>query len=407
MIQERESALKRTISLPLLVLYGLGNIIGAGIYVLIGKVAGVAGYLAPVAFLVASLVAAFTALTYSELSARYPLSAGEAIYLQEGFQRTSLSITAGLLIAFGGIVSAAAITKGLVGYLQALIPLSGVLVIPLLLCALCVIAIWGITESLLVAALFTIIEIAGLLFIVWVAHDAIYQLPVRLPDMIPSLQPGAWAAILAGGFLAFYAFIGFEDMVNVAEEVKNPTRNLPVAILTALILSTMLYAAVSLISVLAVSPTQLADSDAPLALIYREVTGREPLLISIVSLFAVVNGALIQIIMVSRILYGMSRKRWLPRFLCEIDPRTHTPVKSTILVAILVLTFALFVPLVTLASLTSLVLLVLFTLLNLALLLIKQRDPHPAGIAVVPRCVPVFGFLTSIGLIASQVMARL
>jgi len=126
------------------------------------------------------------------------------------------------------------------------------------------------------------------------------------------MDPVIWQGILFGAFLAFYAFVGFEDMVNVAEEVRNPVRNVPLAILIALGVTTLLYAAVSLTAVLTVAPQQLAASDAPLATVYQQATGRKPVALSIISIFAVVNGALIQIIMGSRILYGMSRQGWLP-----------------------------------------------------------------------------------------------
>ncbi len=397
-----EPALKRSISLPLLVFYGLGNILGAGIYVLVGKVAGIAGFYAPMAFIVAATVAAFTAFTYGELSSRYPLSAGEAVYIEHGFHKKYLSILTGLLIALGGTISAATIARGFVGYLDLLITLPDTAVIIVVLVILGGIAIWGISESIAIAAALTLLEILGLLLVIWVGRENLTELPPELPNLIPPLQSEAFSMILVAGFLAFFAYMGFEDMVNVAEEVKDPSRNLPRAIIIALVISTALYALVSIVAIFSVSPDELAASESPLALVYATNTQKEPYFITFIGLFAVINGALIQIIMASRILYGMSRNEWLPKFLGHVNTNTRTPINATICVTAIVTTLALFIPLVTLASLTSLVLLVVFTLLNLALLLIKRREPVPAGTKTVPVWIPACGFITSAGLVLSK-----
>ncbi|MDH3981120.1 MAG: amino acid permease, partial [Gammaproteobacteria bacterium] len=303
--------LKRSLSLPLITLYGLGNILGAGIYVLIGKVAAHAGLFAPVSFLIASLLACLTAFTYAEMSARYPYSAGEAVYLHMGFALKWLSMLVGLLIVLAGIVSAATIARGFTGYLQVFVSVPTPVAIVVLLMVLGGLAIWGISESVKTAAAITVAEAFGLLLILWVAHPGPEQWATQAPTLIPPADGMVWQGILLGGFLAFYAFIGFEDMVNVAEEVRNPLQNLPRAILLALGISVLLYMLVSVVAVTAVAPDQLAGADAPMAFIYSNATGRDPVLISLISLFAIVNGALIQIIMAARVLYGLSNRRWL------------------------------------------------------------------------------------------------
>jgi len=401
----QSTQLKRGLSLWLLVFYGLGNILGAGIYVLVGKVAGSAGLFAPVAFLVASLVAAFTALTYAELVARYPLSAGEAVYVQKGLGLPALSVIVGLLIVLMGAVSAATIARGFVGYLDILIDVPDALAMTLLVVVLGLTATWGIVESVSIAALVTVIELLGLGLVLAVAGDSLFTLPERLPELIPSMDPVIWQGILLGAFLAFYAFIGFEDMVNVAEEVRNPVRNLPLAILIALAVTTLLYAAVSITAVLTVAPQQLAASDAPLATVYQQATGSKPVVLSIISIFAVVNGALIQIIMGSRILYGMSRQGWLPALFGRVWRKTHTPVAATIATSGCVLVLALWLPLVTLARSTSFLVLLIFSLMNLSLLCIKRRDPHPEGLRVIPQWIPAGGIVASLGLLLFQVIA--
>ena len=329
----KQNTLKRSISLPLICLYGLGNILGAGVYVLIGKVAGEAGNLAPLSFFLASLIAGITAFSFAELSSRYPLSAGEAVYIQKGFGIRQLSLTVGLLIVATGIVSSATIAKGFVGYLDVFIQLPDWAVICALLCLLALIAIWGISESVLAAALFTLLEIGGLLLILWVAAPAWEQLPSRLSEEGPNLSSASLGGLFSGAFLAFYAYVGFEDMVNVAEEVKDPRRNMPIAILLALAVATVLYILVAISSLLVLSPAQLSQSDAPLATIYESITGTNPWLISLVSLFAVINGALIQIIMGSRVCYGLSQQNWLPASIGKVNSKTRTPINATLIVS--------------------------------------------------------------------------
>lgn len=403
----KTTKLKRSLSLPLIALYGLGTILGAGIYVLVGKVAGSAGMLAPVAFVVSALLAAFTGLSYAELSARYPKSAGEAVYVQEGLRRRGLSILVGWLIILTGIVSAATIANGFVGYLHIFVTVpdwAAIIVLVLLMGAL---AAWGISESVITASLITLLEVGGLLLILWVGGDSLGTLPQRLPELIPSFNVQVWHGILLGAFLAFYAFIGFEDMVNVAEEVKNPQRNLPLAIISAIVASTILYLLVSLVAVLALSPSELMQSRAPLALIYERATSSSPTLISLISLFAVVNGALIQIIMSSRVLYGMAREGWLHDAFAAVHPFTRTPLLATAAVTALVLILALWLPLVTLAKATSFIILIVFALINLSLIRIKRREPRPSGITVYPLWIPLVGLIACSGLVVLQIAQML
>ncbi len=399
--------LKRSLSLWLITFYGVGTILGAGIYVLIGKVAAAAGLYAPMAFLVAAVLAGLSAFSYAELSARFPKSAGEALYVQEGLGLRGLSILVGGLIILTGIVSAATIANGFVGYLHVFVAVPDWLAIALVVLGLGALAAWGISESVIAATVITLLEIGGLLFILFIAGDSLGQLPERLPELLPPLDAGIWQGILLGAALAFYAFIGFEDMVNVAEEVKDPQRNLPRAILLALGISTLLYLLVALTAVLAMPPQELAASRAPRAAIYTHSTGESAMIISLISLFAVVNGALIQIIMSSRVLYGMSRTGWLHAALGVVHPFTRTPLLATALVTLVVLALALWLPLETLARITSFIVLVVFSLINLSLLRIKRRDPRPAGIRTIPGWVPWAGFSASSAFVIYQLLIQL
>ncbi|ALE52828.1 MULTISPECIES: amino acid permease [Candidatus Thioglobus] len=394
--------LKRTLTLPLLTLYGLGNILGAGIYVLIGKVSGVAGMMAPLSFFVASLLVVTTAFTYSELSSRYPVSAGEAVYLFKAFGNRHLSFIVGIMIVITGVLSSATITVGFIGYLDIFVDLSSLVTITLLLTVLGVLAIWGIKESVQVAALLTLIEITGLLIIIWFGRDYLHNIDTQA--YLNTFKFGdlaIWGGIFAGSFLAFYAFIGFEDMVNVAEEVIEPEKNMPKAIILSLAIASVIYILVSLVAVSAVPLDALSAHQAPLALIYEQLSGLSPNLIAVIGMLAIINGALIQIIMASRVLYGMSKQKWLPSILSNINKTTRTPVYATLIVVLIIYVLALWLPIMTLAELTSLFILIIFSLMHLALLVIKAKQPKPSkNIRRYHFSLPLIGLITNTGFIA-------
>ncbi len=386
--------------LPLLTFYGLGTILGAGIYALVGKVAGEAGLLSPAAFLLAAVLASFTALTYAELSTRFPLSAGEAVYVQQAFGRRLLSLVVGLVVVLTGLVSAAAVARSFVGYLGVFVELPAWLTIVALLAALGALAAWGIAESLKAALAFTLVEIAGLLLVVWVARGALGDLPARAGAMVPGLDLGEWRSMGLAAYLAFFAFIGFEDMANVAEEVKEPERTLPWAFPLALGVATLLYLVVSAAAVLAVPAEALAAADAPLARVWESQTGSSPAAISLIALFAVTNGALVQLVMASRVLYGLAAQGWLPRRLARVHPTTRTPLLATATVTGVALLLALTFRLEGLAAATTTIVLVLYAALNAALLRLKRRDPAPPRAFVLPAWVPATGLLVCLAFLA-------
>ncbi|MFT7823936.1 MAG: amino acid permease [Sulfurimonas sp.] len=331
MSPHNQPRLKRSVTLPMLIFYGLGNIFGAGIYVLVGEMAGIAGMYVPFSFLLACVVVLFTAMSYAELSARFPLSAGEAVYIYEGFGSPLLSKIVGLLIASAGLLSSATILHGFHGYLSTFIVLPESVTILILVGTLSMIAIWGITQSMIFAFVLTLAETIGLGLVIYAGIGYVEPAHIPFEAMVPPLEFSALNVIALGAFLAFFAFIGFEDMVNIAEEVKNPVKTMPRAIIFTLFIATLFYIAVAVISILVVPPETLAGSSAPLAKVYETATGKSAAVLSIIAMVAVINGALIQIIMASRIFYGMSRQNWLPGFLGRVNPHTRTPIASTIL----------------------------------------------------------------------------
>lgn len=394
--------LKRSLSLPLITFYGLGTIIGAGIYVLIGAVASKAGMFAPLSFLFAALIAGFTAFSYAELSSRLPRSAGEAVYIQEAFGIPWLSALTGWSVVAIGLVSSATIANGFVGYLEVFIHVPEWLAITVLVISLGIIAAIGINQSVWLATIITLTEIGGLLYVLIIAGSNLDQLPARWHELIPSLEHTSWSGIFIGAFLAFYAFIGFEDMVNVAEEVKDAPRVLPKAIIIALIASTLLYLFIAVVAIMSLPIEVLAGSDAPLARVVAASGHHNTLLISFISLVAVINGALIQIIMASRVLYGMGNTGMAFRFFARVNSHTQTPLTSTILVTITILVLALWLPLVTLAQITSFITLIIFTAVNLALVKLKLQGTHAAGAVHYPVWIPVIGAILSLLLLIIQ-----
>ena len=392
--------LKRVLNLPLVTLYGLGTTIGGGIYVLVGKVAERAGMMAPLSFMVAALLSAFTALTFAELSSRYPKSAGEAVYVQQAFNYKQLAVFIGILVILNGCVSAAALANGFVGYLQTFIPIPDWAAIVLISIALGLLAAWGIGQSVIAAAIITLVEVGGLMVIVWVARDEFSTIPLRSHELMPGFDGVVWLGILSGSFLAFYAFIGFEDMVNVAEEIKDVENTLPQAIIITLVLTTLIYFLVTLVAVLSIPPAELGQQKAPLSYIYEIKSGADPALISLISIFAILNGGLIQIIMASRVLYGMSRQSLAPqalRFMSDINPRTQTPIKATASVIVLVCVLALSFAIESLAETTSLMILIIATLVNASLLRIKLNEDNQEIVTRInlPLWVPACGLLVS------------
>lgn len=390
-------SLKRSLNLPLLTLYGLGTTIGAGIYVLIGAVAGQAGKQAPFSFLLAAFVAAFTAYSFAQLAIRYPQSAGEAVYVKAAFGYRWLSTVVGLVVAGSSMIAAAAILNGATGYVRLFVTLPHEWVLIGLIFGLGLLAAWGITQSALVAGLFTLIEVIGLFGVVWFGIRGTPDLIERLPELTPSFTALEWNGIIIGSVLAFFAFIGFEDMVNLAEETVDVRKTLPRAIFLTLVISSLLYFVVVTVAVLAVPPERLAESEVPIALIIERGGMVSPKLIGAVTLLATVNGALIQMILASRVFYGLSRTGGLPEILGRVNRITQTPLIATVSVLTIVLVLGLAFPLEELARSTSLLTLAIFGLVNLALVRLELREPSQKYIVRLSLVLPLLGTLVSIG----------
>lgn len=393
--------LRRRLGLALLVLYGVGITVGAGIYVLIGSVAGEAGKFAPWSFLLAAMVMGLTVASYAELSTRFPVSAGEAAYIKAAFGSRSLSILTGLSTICIALVSSAAVAIGSAGYIQQFIGLPRGLIVIVVVITLGLVAIWGILESVLLASLFTLIEVGGLGAIIALAVYADVPFVEPLTNF-PPLEAQVVFGVLWGSLLAFFAFVGFEDLVNVIEEAKEPKRDVPRAMLLTLVISTALYVLVAAVAVTSMPLERLSASPAPLSLVFREMSGASPAVISLIAIVATLNTILAQMTMAARVMFGMARDGDLPIGLAKVNPITGTPVIATVWIMLTVIPLALIVPFVWLAESTSVGTLIVFALVNIALLRLRSGPAASSDSHIkVPIWVPAVGFATCAALAAS------
>lgn len=397
-------ALKRALSLGHATLYGLGVTIGAGIYVLIGAAAARAGMHAPVAFIIAAVLMALSAMSFAELAGRLPVAAGEAAYVRLAFQSNRMAKIAGLLVIAIAIVSAAAISVGSAGYIGVFLALPEPVLVSGVVLAMGAIAAWGVKESVTFAGAMTLIEVGGLVLLVLAGVASGPELVTRLPEALPPLgDVRVFAGIMGTALLAVFAFIGFEGLANIAEEVRDPQRTLPRAIFLTLAVSTILYVLVAWVALVAVPHEELAQSRAPLALVFERLTGASPRSMSLIAVVATLNGIIVQIIMSSRVLYGLAQQGNLPAAFGTVHGVTRTPLYATVFTTGLVLLFALLLPLHHLADLTSRITLVVFALVNLSLIRIKARTPiAPAGAYVAPNWAPWAGLVSCLGLLIAD-----
>jgi APA family basic amino acid/polyamine antiporter len=399
-----ETRLRRTLTLPWLVFYGLGVTVGAGIFALIGEIVGLAGTAAPTAFLVAGLVAGVTGYSYALLVSVYPYAGGAAIFVARGLG-SSLGALAGFGVAATGIISSATIALAFAGYASTLVGLPEWLFVTTVVTLLAGIAWWGVRESLIFAAAITILEVGTLIVVVLFGLPLFADLPplAELAGVAGGLT--SLAAILPGIVIAFFAFIGFEDIVNMAEETVDASATAPAAIIWTLGVTLVIYIALALVAVALPDREALTNSDAPMATLFAAVTGMNGQPISAIAAIAMINGILVQIVMSARLLYGMAGEGLIPAWFGVVDERRRTPARATFVVAGVILVLALSLPLVHLAEMTSLVVLAVFALVNLSLFALGGRR-ETAGLGGW-RYWGLFGAGLCIAILMFQLLGRL
>lgn len=397
-------SLKRHFGLTTLLIYGVGDILGAGIYAVVGKVAGLSGSAVWISFLMAMVVAALTALSYAELGSRLPKCGGVAYFVQKAFHTDWLSILVGWLMFCTCLVSMATISKAFSGYLTTFAPiLPAWAIILALFFGLALVNFRGMRESSGLNIFCTVLEVSGLLLVILVSILFLTgggtEAGTTANVPVPSGEATSWVLIFQGTTLAFYAFIGFEDIVNVSEEVRDPERNVPRAILFSLGIAGTVYILISWLATRVLSPAELAASDAPLLDVVRQAQPNFPQLIfTVIALFAVLNTALLNFVTASRLLFGMSREGLLPAWLGKLHPRRKTPYRTILVILPIVIFLALSGTLEFLAGTTATLILLMFCLVNLSLLIIKRREPRTRGFQI-PALIPSLALVSNLVLV--------
>ncbi|MFI9337314.1 APC family permease [Streptomyces althioticus] len=402
---QEPTALKRALTTPLLYFFILGDVLGAGVYVLVGQVAADAGGAVWVPLVVALLLALLTAASYAELATKYPRAGGASHYATRAFGPFA-GFVAGFCMLAAGIVSVAALARGFAGdYLSAFVTLPVALVAVVFLALLALVNARGIRESTRANVVATVVEVGGLAVVVvlgaWLLLRGDGDLG-RLTDL-GTPEKGAAAAVLSGSVLAYYSFVGFETSVNVAEETRNPRRSYPRALFGALATAGAVYVLVGLAASAAVPTAQLAGSSGPLLEVVKEAGGVPPKLFSAIALVAVANGALLTGIMSSRLAYGMAKDGLLPGALTKVLPGRRTPWAAIAVTTGLAMLLALTGSVATLASTLVLLLLIVFLLVNTAVLVLR-RDPGETDHFRTPVVLPVLGIASCV-LLATQIEA--
>lgn len=401
-----QRGLVRSLSLTHAVLYGLGVTIGAGIYVLVGVMADRSGMHAPLAFLVAAIPMGLSAVSFAELGTRMPVSASEAAYVQAAFNRKWLSLAVGLLVVGTATISAATIASGSAGYIASFLDWSDFWIIAGVVLFMGAVSCLATTQSVTFAGIMTVVEIGGLAMIVAAGATMGAEPIERLPELAPGAGDAtAWVSVLGSSLVAVFAFLGFEHLVNISEELKEPTQTLPRALFLTLGITAVLYFLVVWIAVVAIPPIELGASEAPLALVFERLTGFPLVTMSAIAIVATLNGVVVHMIMIARVLFGMARQGFLPSRLGTVNSVTGTPLVATAVGVAAILALAVALSLGGLADLAARGTLVIFAIINLALIKIKRSEASaPDNVFVCPVWVPVVGFVSTVALLAADLV---
>ena len=388
----------------MLLLFVVGDVLGAGIYALVGEVGGRVGGAIWTAFLSALVLAVFTAFAYAELVTKYPRAAGAALYVNKAFRRPFVTFLVAFAVMCSGLASAATLSRAFGGdYLSEFVDLPIVLVALVFLVVMAAVNFRGIGESVKLNVVLTCIELAGLLLVVIIGAAFLLDgggatgraFEFKAGETVP-------LAIMGGTGLAFFALIGFEDSVNVAEETQNPRRDFPRALFGGLLIAGVIYLLVTLVASMAVPTKTLAGSDGPLL----EVVQLGPLsmsteVFSAIALFALANGALINLIMASRLVYGMAREGILPRVFGRVHGGRRTPWVAIVFTTVVAGALASSGDLADLADTTVLLLLLVFAAVNVSVLILR-RDPVEHDHFRAPSILPVLGAIVSLALLTTK-----
>jgi APA family basic amino acid/polyamine antiporter len=395
--REHGPSLRRAISRRMLLFFILGDILGAGIYALVGEVAGEVGGAVWTAFLAALALALVTAVAYAELVTKYPHAGGAALFVNRAFGNRALTFVVAFAVMASGVTSASTLARAFAGdYLHVFVDVPTT---PAALAFIVVVAALnfrGIVESMKANIVLTLVELGGLAIIVAIGAWALGHGNAEFGRNFEFKQGESPAlAVLAGTTLAFYALIGFEDSANVAEETKDPRRSFPFALFAGLLISGGIYVLVTFTASMVVPTGDLANSDGPLLEVVRRGSDIPVRGFSAIALLAIANGALINMIMASRLLYGMAEERVMPQAFGRIHPRRRTPWVAIVFATAVAMLLISIGKLDDLATVTVMLLLIVFALVNVSVLVLR-RDAVAHEHFVAPRFAPALGIAISL-----------
>jgi len=394
-----EPKLKRSVSLFTLTMYGIGVILGAGIYAIVGKAAGIAGSSLWLSFLIAASVGMLTGLSYMELISMFPQTAAEYVYVKNSLRSKATAFVAAWMMLAAGIVSASTVAIGFANYFVGLFGGYVTLVAVILVVVLSAVNLWGISESTKLNVVFSSIEIVGLLIVIVAALPTLGT--VNLFEM-----PNGIIGVISASALIFFAFTGFESIANVAEETKNPEKTAPRALLIAITVTTIIYVLVSVSVVNLVSYEQLAASPAPLSFAVSQAFGSNAFtLMSSIALFATANTVLIILIATSRIMYGLSKDGALPQLFSRLLKRRHTPWAAILVIMIFTAVFAFFENIQVVAGIADFSLFIVYGFVNLSLIILRFKQPHKERKFKVPLNMGKLPLLPLLGLMLTVLLA--
>lgn len=393
------SSLRRVLGLTEVTAGGVGIIIGAGIYVLLGAATAHAGSLVWVAFLFAAVLSALTGLSYAELSSMFPSAAGEYEYTRRALPEWVAFVIGWTMIA-GLVVAAATVSIGFGRYARYFLEIDARVAALGLLAAVSMVAMGGVKQSARLTVGLSAVQVGGLVLVIAIGVP-------HVGDVNLFTGPGV-AGVLGAAALVFFAFIGFDEVITLAEETRDPTRTVPRALLLALGLSTILYIAVAIAAVSVLGAEALAASPRPLADVMAHVLGhRGATVVAAIAVMTTTNTTLLTMTAGSRVIYGMARAGALPRTLAAVHPTRGTPVRAIIVAVLVAAGFAAFGEFTVIAAITDFAVYVVFLAVNATVIILRRYHPElprpfavPGAIHGVP-IVPILG-LGSVGLMMIQ-----
>ncbi|MBU2561338.1 MAG: APC family permease [Nanoarchaeota archaeon] len=394
--------LKREVGLFGATMYILGVIIGAGIYVIIGKAAGIAGNSIWLAFLIAALISACTGLSYAELSSTFPYDAAEYVYTERAFKDRRFSFGIGWLKLVTHIIGTSAVALGFGGYLAHLTGINFILCALLLLFVLTLINLVGVKQAVWIDIIMVVVAIIGLIIVIGFGASSLHSFDFYLE------MPSGTEGIITAAALVFFAFLGFENVGNIGEEVKDPKKTLPRALIISVIVSTILYVLVAVIAVSVVPWNELGTSTSPLSDVMTALLGSKAgILMAVMALAATGSTVLGLLIGTSRMVYGMAEEKTLPGIFLKVSRKRRVPYVAIILVALACAIFVIPGDITSVAFLTDFGALFLFMVINLCLIVLRYSHHHiprgfrvPLNIGKFP-VIPALGVLTCAGLLFS------